>query len=299
MTFDTEWIVNVPLSNLRKEPIHSAQKREKDPLQETQLLFGERLHGFQEKNGWLFVEAIDQPKFCPQKKSWSGYQGWVKCEDLIPAKFSSHFNLIINSLWASLCAWPAKTPLFDLSFGTRVLSHENIDNWHLIKMPDGSLAAIEKTHAELLSPKPLDRNILLKTGFQFIGFPYLWGGLSPFRKGDSTLPLTGIDCSGLVHLLYRRQGVSIPRDAHDQFLQAKKIPFNQLQPGDPIFLAEKENPNRISHVMLFVAGDEMLEATLDSNNVRIISGTEKLGSPLSEIHDGHSVEKYLVSFGRF
>jgi len=43
---------------------------------------------------------------------------------------------------------------------------------------------------------------------KFTGTPYLWGGVSSWE---------GVDCSGLVYICSRINGVDLPRDADMQF----------------------------------------------------------------------------------
>ncbi len=104
---------------------------------------------------------------------------------------------------------------------------------------------------------------LIKDANDFLDVPYLWGGLSS----------RGIDCSGLIHLLYRARGITIPRDAHDQFLFGKKR--ETPQPGDPLYLAKEE---RVTHVVLKVDDNHFIESPETGKKVRLL----RLGSDIWE-----------------
>jgi cell wall-associated NlpC family hydrolase len=81
------------------------------------------------------------------------------------------------------------------------------------------------------------------------GAAYVWGGLSTL----------GIDCSGLVHLAWRRFGVRLPRDAHEQSAATTAVPRGDERPGDLFFFAR--TGKRVHHVGILVAPGRILHAS--------------------------------------
>jgi NlpC/P60 family len=86
---------------------------------------------------------------------------------------------------------------------------------------------------------------------QFVGGKYVWGGSSPSNGG--------FDCSGLVQYVYGRNGIRLPRVAEDQYQVGKPVRYDELQPGDLIFLANTYKSG-ISHVGIYIGEGKMLHA---------------------------------------
>jgi len=133
-------------------------------------------------------------------------------------------------------------------------------------------------------PKQFNRQQLVEEAKQFLDAPYLWGGRS-----------TGsVDCSGLIDLLYRAQGIQLPRDAHDQFLFGKRT--STLQPGDPLYLAKGE---RINHVILKLDDWLFIESPETGKKVRLLRWGEDLWEEEGWLHfrdRPHPYRGFPISF---
>jgi len=130
------------------------------------------------------------------------------------------------------------------------------------------------------------RNNLSYVGFQMIGWVYFWGGRSSFSHHfDGNHTLSGVDCSGLVGLIYQSNGIILPRDAVDMFHATTKLEtkqFNDFKTGDLFFYGTTapkigyNYENRISktrditHVMIYILDINnqgwILEATSNPNS---------------------------------
>ncbi len=109
-------------------------------------------------------------------------------------------------------------------------------------LPCGTEAMLDESAAIPLGEKAQLSEVEISSSL--LGLPYRWGGT------DST---TGMDCSGMVYRVMQLRGVSVPRDADDQFDYA---PFSSLEhwesarEGDLVFFGEEG----ITHVGFYVGG---------------------------------------------
>jgi hypothetical protein len=94
-----------------------------------------------------------------------------------------------------------------------------------------------------------EKSKLIDTAILYLNTPYLWGGKTPF----------GIDCSGLVQMVYKLNGFKILRDASQQATQGDALSFiEESEPGDLAFF--DNNEGEIIHVGMIMEDHHIIHA---------------------------------------
>lgn len=116
-----------------------------------------------------------------------------------------------------------------------------------------------EVYQQLIGHEENPTNDPVELAMRFLGVPYLWGGRT----------FGGIDCSGLVQIVYKVLGVKLPRDASQQQKIGTKLKFDEIRQGDLIFF---ESDARVTHVGMSIGNGEIIHA---HGKVRIDQLTKK------------------------
>jgi hypothetical protein len=209
----------------------------------TQLLFGETVKIYEEKKGnWRRAKTV-----------FDNYNCWIDYKQVIEISEEEFEN--INSSPIAICA--------EL---VNIIKNNNTENLtpivlgsslphfkdNICKLGSDSFAFEgESYHSE----KQLEKSSIAENAFMYLNAPYLWGGRSPF----------GIDCSGFTQIIYKLNGIKLPRDASQQAKEGQTLSFiEESESGDLAFFDNEEG--NIIHVGIMLDNNQIIHA---SGKVRI------------------------------
>ena len=127
--------------------------------------------------------------------------------------------------------------------------------------------------ADYRPPLPEDisrgRRAVVTEAYEWIGTPYRYAGNTK----------RGVDCSGLVHQVYKKFRLVLPRRASDLFRKGRSLDRDDLRPADLVFFANTAGKG-ITHVGIYVGED------------RFVHSSTRMGVIVSSLDDDYYARHY-------
>lgn len=93
---------------------------------------------------------------------------------------------------------------------------------------------------------------------QYVGNPYVWGGVSLTK---------GADCSGFVLSVFKNFGYQLSHSSRAQANEGTKISMKEAKPGDLIFYGNSKGT--INHVAIYIGGSQVIHASSPKTGIKI------------------------------
>ncbi|MCE1247063.1 MAG: NlpC/P60 family protein [Firmicutes bacterium] len=239
-------------------PVMASQSNSSEMV--TQLLYNERVRILANNGKWTKILAVDQGR------TEQGYPGWVEADKLRLVDDCS----INGGSWAVISQPTAKlyrelknsAPVTQIYFGTYLKYLGYVKDprtypsgkplyWLKVSSLDGQIGWVVYDYVTIKEKSPFsgsgNMDDIICSAQVFLNTPYLWGGMTT----------KGIDCSGLIYMAYRQNGIVLPRDADQQYMVGEPVYSPYLQPGDLLFYGSGDSA---THVAMYAGDGWMLES---------------------------------------
>jgi hypothetical protein len=221
-------ICRLSIVPVRKEPADKSEMV-------TQLLFGDH---------YTVLSSTPDKKWFHIKVYFDGYEGWIDRNQHKEIS-EEYFHDVINndykiSTEITTSILYKKKPLQIVMGSILPISHTELFD-------------IEEQFAFNGDSKNLgqkrDYEFIKTIALKYLNTPYLWGGKTPY----------GIDCSGLVQMVYKIAGYKLKRDTSEQVRQGVIISkLEDSTPGDLAFFSDEKG--KVGHVGIIIEGNKIIHA---------------------------------------
>lgn len=228
-------ICNLSIVPCRKEPSDTSEMV-------TQLLFGDHFKVLETQGLW-----------CKIIIAYDNYECWVDKKQILTIEQHTYDILDTSEIYNCNELIQVVTDKNNGLFFP-VLLASSLPNFF-----DGECLIENQTYsyegAYISGNLPFTKSGIVDMAKMYLNAPYLWGGKTLF----------GIDCSGLVQMVYKLNGIKLPRDAYKQAELGETLSFvEEAEPGDLAFF--DNNEGRIVHVGIVMDNHKIIHS---SGKVRI------------------------------
>lgn len=222
----------VSTCNLSVVPVRSGKGHKKEMI--TQLLLGELVEVWEKSGEWTKIRCL-----------WDNQIGWVESNQITTLteeeveRYQSNFACSMEIAQAAI----APDHFLPITMGATLPSFDGM------KFELGGVNysfSGQVINASTITPT---NELLIKLARKYLYAPYLKGGRSPF----------GIDGTGLIQVLFKMLGITLPRDAYLQARKGELIDFfEQSRVGDLVFFEDKKG--HINHAGIICEAGKVLHA---------------------------------------
>ena len=227
--------MNYGISNLSIVPMRNEAADQSEMV--NQVIFGEHFKVLEIRKKWSKIRLAHD-----SYEGWICNKQWIEIEEDIYKQLDKEVATIT-------------TDILDIITKTQ---HQPIVIGSILPSYKSGHALINNEMYQfdgLTTPGFIKKDKLVENALMYLNAPYLWGGRSPL----------GIDCSGFTQMVYRLQGVDLPRDAYQQAEVGTTLSFvEESEPGDLAFFDNAEG--KITHVGIILEDNHIIHA---SGKVRI------------------------------
>lgn len=222
---------------VRKDPSHRTEMS-------TQILFGEKFKILDIIKEWAYIELL-----------FDGSHGWVENSSIKELNIEKYNILTDNE--PVILPRISVTQSTDLPLLSEITLMPGSEIYGITEKKNGFsfMGKNYKLDHSIEKKSGTTRDNITKTAKTYMNSPYLWGGKSP----------CGIDCAGYVQMVYKINGISLPREVGQQPGKGITLSFvEEAQPGDLAFF--DDDRGQIKHVGLLLEKNQIIHA---SDTVRI------------------------------